>query len=156
MNINDEARFEIRLVLAMLAIFFAGLFLASWADAIADRWRAMIGIRWVWRPPRGPWDANFGWQPTPCIEQDNALELVGAVETKLRRIKAMMTLLGVQASRREISNGGFYAHDYSGRPQSLRIGTRHSDGSRARAFANDNQPHRRGDRGRVHRRPAPL
>ena len=42
-----------------------------------------------------------------------------------------MTLLGVQASRREISNGGFYAHGYSGRPQSLRIGTRHSDGSRA-------------------------
>ena len=26
----------------------------------------------------------------------------------------------------------------------------------ARALANDNQPHRRGDRGRVHRRPAPL
>ena len=24
------------------------------------------------------------------------------------------------ALRREISNGGFYAHDYSGRPQSLR------------------------------------
>jgi hypothetical protein len=56
----------------------------------------MIGIRWVWQPPRDLWDANFSWQPAPCIEQDNALEPVGAVETKLRRIKAMMPLLGAQ------------------------------------------------------------
>lgn len=65
----------------------------------------------VAEPPRGLWDANFGWQPTPCIEQDNALELVGAVETKLRRIKAMMPLLGVQdcAMRHEfsIASGNF-------------------------------------------------
>ena len=77
----------------------------------------------MWQSRRGPLGRQFRLAADAGIEQDNALELVGAVETKLRRIKAMMTLLGVQASRREISNGGFYAHDYSGRPQSLRTGT---------------------------------